>query len=99
MTCTSRNTSTFAGTGGAIGFTFEGPWLVRSVVLLQTLGAVLCFPFNSYFAHGWHQWVVWFSLKHAWMRAPAAFYRALHPLRWLHPYGVFPPNRWPMCAA
>ena len=83
---------TFAGAAGAIGFTFDGPWLLRSVVLLQTLGAVLCFPFNSYFAHGWHQWVVWFSLKHAWMRAPAAFYRALHPLRWLHPYGVFPPK-------
>ncbi|HTB78923.1 MAG TPA: lipase maturation factor family protein [Polyangiaceae bacterium] len=65
---------------------------VTLVVAVHTLGAALCFPFNSYFTHSWHQWPAWYCAPRRWILWPIFFFRALHPLRWLHPYGVFPPR-------
>jgi hypothetical protein len=68
--------------------------LINGVAALQLLGGLLAFPFNSWVGQHWHHWPVF-------LRAPrpvqwlVGFYRALHPLRWVHPYGVFPPHTQP----
>ena len=58
---------------------------------MHTLGACFAFPFNSWVAQCWHLWAVWYRLPRLW-QLPFASLRLLHPFRWLHPYGVFPPN-------
>jgi len=71
------------------------PHLVATAyVLLHTPFAALAFIFNSWVAQSWHLWTVWFRLPPL-MQLPMHFVRLLHPFRWLHPYGVFPPNTGP----
>lgn len=63
-------------------------------VLVHTLGTLFVIPFNSWVGQSWHLWSSWYRMKPIY-QAPFAFFRLLHPFRWLHPYGVFPPNTYP----
>jgi hypothetical protein len=63
-------------------------------VAMHTLGALLAFPFNSWLGQSWHSWAYWYQLPRAVQPLFGAL-RLLHPFRWLHPYGVFPPNNMP----
>lgn len=63
-------------------------------VLLHTLGALAALPFNSWLGQSWHTWAYWYQLPRA-VQPVLGFLRLLHPFRWLHPYGVFPPNNAP----
>lgn len=69
---------------------------VHVLLALHTLGALLYFPLNSWATHTFVHWpfedLTW---KRPWLRALIGLYRALSPFRWLHAYGVFPPNSSP----
>jgi hypothetical protein len=75
-------------------FSPGAPVLINAFVLLHTIGACMTFPFNSWVAQSWHLWSAWYRLPRV-MQLPFDFVRLLHPFRWLHPYGVFPPNTSP----
>jgi hypothetical protein len=75
-------------------FDAGAPWLVNAFVIVHTIAALLTFPFNSWLAQGWHLWAFWYQLPR-WALLPLDFLRFFHPLRWVHPYGVFPPNNTP----
>jgi hypothetical protein len=68
--------------------------LTNAVVALHLLGALLAFPFNSWVGQHWHHWVALERLPRA-VRATFGLYRFLHALRFVHPYGVFPPKSQP----
>ncbi len=72
-------------------FSPGAPVLTNAIVLLHTIGALLVLPFNSFIANSWMYWP---SLYRAprWLLLPVDLIRVLHPLRWLHSYGVFPPK-------
>ena len=63
-------------------------------VALHTLGALAALPFNSWLGQSWHSWAYWYQLPR-WVQPAFELLRLLHPFRWLHPYGVFPPNNTP----
>jgi hypothetical protein len=73
-----------------------GSLILHVLLALHTLGALLYFPLNSWATHTFVHWpyedITW---KRPWLRALIAFYRELAPFRWLHAYGVFPPNASP----
>jgi hypothetical protein len=75
-------------------FAAGAPVVTNTVVLLQLLGALLAFPFNSWVGQHWHHWA-YFQRAPCWLTFPLDFYRFFHALRWLHPYGVFPPKTQP----
>jgi hypothetical protein len=62
--------------------------------LLHSLGALAALPFNSWLGQSWHTWAYWYQLPRA-VQPCLELLRLLHPFRWLHPYGVFPPNNTP----
>ena len=70
------------------------PLFTNAFVVVHTLSAFVVFPFNSWLAQSWSLWAAWYRLPRI-FQPLLAFYRAVHPLRWLHPYGVFPPNNQP----
>ena len=70
------------------------PNFTNLFVIVHTFCAVFAFPFNSWFGQSWHLWAVWYRMPRLW-RLPLDFIRLMHPFRWLHPYGVFPPNTGP----
>jgi|SoiMethySBSTD1v2_1073268.scaffolds.fasta_scaffold07836_4 lipase maturation factor len=70
------------------------PWVVNAFVVAHTLAALMTFPFNSWLAQGWHLWAFWYQLPRV-CQLPFTLLRALQPFRWVHPYGVFPPNNGP----
>jgi hypothetical protein len=70
------------------------PVITNAFVLVHTLCACLSFPFNSWVGQCWHIWAAWYRLPR-WAQLPFDFLRFMHPFRWLHPYGVFPPNTGP----
>ena len=73
----------------------EGAPIAANVyALVYATGALIVFPFNSWVAQSWHLWAVWFRMPRLY-QLPLDFVRLLHPFRWLHPYGVFPPNVGP----
>jgi hypothetical protein len=72
-------------------FSPGAPVVVNAFVVMHTLGAIFAFPFNSWLGQSWHLWAFWYQLPR-WCQLPVTFIRHLHPFRWLHPYGVFPPN-------
>jgi lipase maturation factor len=76
-------------------FSLDGPLLLHALILLHTIGAALSFPFNSYCTMTWLNWPVWTRIRPRFLTAPITLYRVLHPFRWLHAYGVFPPKPSP----
>ncbi len=75
-------------------FSSGAPIFTNAFVVLHTVAAVFAFPFNSWIAQSWHLWAFWYRLKWP-LQLPFHFLRFMHPLRWVHPYGVFPPNNQP----
>lgn len=75
-------------------FSPGAPIFTNVVVLLQLFGAFLAFPFNSWVGQHWHHWVI-FQRAPRWLVFPIGFYRFFHALRWVHPFGVFPPKTQP----
>jgi hypothetical protein len=84
---------TFGGMFESIG-SFDSHFGGNLFVLIHTIGCLFVLPFNSWVGQSWHLWSSWFRLKPIY-QLPFSFFRALHPFRWLHPYGVFPPNTYP----
>ncbi len=80
-------------------FSPHGAVLLHALVFLHMLGALLSFPFNSYCSMTWLNWPVWTRIRPRILAAPLTFYRGLHPFRWLHSYGVFPPKPSPPVKA
>jgi hypothetical protein len=70
------------------------PVVTNAYVVIHTLCALLAFPFNSWVGQCWHIWAAWFRLPRLY-QLPLDFLHFMHPFRWLHPYGVFPPNTGP----
>ena len=70
------------------------PIFTNVVVGLQIVGGFLAFPFNSWCGQHWFHWALWERWPR-WLTFPVAFYRFMHGLRWVHPYGVFPPKTMP----
>ena len=70
------------------------PVIVNGFVLVHTLSALITFPLNSWVAQGWMLWAFWYQLPRI-VQVPLKFFQLLHPFRWMHPYGVFPPNTTP----
>jgi hypothetical protein len=69
----------------------SGPIVLHVLVLVHSLGALIVFPFNSYASHAWTFWP-WVYQLPKFLLWPWYFFRAMHPFRWLHAYGVFPPR-------
>jgi hypothetical protein len=70
------------------------PLFTHAVLLVHTLSVLVVFPWNSWFGAGWTLWALWYRLPR-WCQPIVEFYRFTQPFRWLHPYGVFPPNNQP----
>jgi hypothetical protein len=68
--------------------------VATAFVILHTLGALAALPFNSWLGQSWHTWAYWYQLPRI-VQPLLELLRLLHPFRWLHPYGVFPPNNTP----
>lgn len=73
-------------------FSREGPLGLHSLVALHCFLAALAFPFNTFCAHVWMMWSPWTRVRPQLLVWPIAFARLLHPFRWVHAYGVFPPQ-------
>ena len=76
-------------------FSLHGPLLLKSIIFAHFIGCLISFPLNSYCSMTWLTWSVWLRLRSRTLSAVVAFYRALHPFRWVHAYGVFPPHPVP----
>ncbi len=74
--------------------TVDAHFAANAYVLIHTASALFAFPFNSWVGQSWHLWSSWYRLPKL-AQLPFAFFRFMHPFRWLHPYGVFPPNTYP----
>jgi len=68
------------------------PNFLRALVLVHTFGALLALPLNSYCSQQWLFWPWLGQLSPKFLAWPWKVFRVLHPLRWLHAYGVFPPK-------
>lgn len=75
-------------------FAAGAPVVTNAVVGLHLIGVLFAFPFNSWVGQHWHHWV-FFQRAPRWLTFPIDFYRFVHALRWVHPYGVFPPKTQP----
>ncbi|HEY6555826.1 MAG TPA: lipase maturation factor family protein [Polyangiaceae bacterium] len=75
-------------------FSAGQPVFANAFVLVHSLCACAAFLFNSWLGQSWHLWAFWYQLPR-WVQPFLQFVRTLHPFRWLHPYGVFPPNSTP----
>lgn len=68
-------------------------WGVLEVVVgLQMAGGLLHLPMNQYFSQSWLHWTATMRALPTPLQWPLWFYRALHALRWVQAYGVFPPK-------
>lgn len=70
------------------------PVITNAYVVVHTLCAGFAFLFNSWVGQSYHQWAFWYQLPKA-IQPFFGFLRFMHPFRWLHPYGVFPPATQP----
>ncbi len=70
------------------------PVITHAFLVVHTLSTLVVFPFNSWLGQSWSVWSVWYRLPKL-FQPLFTFYRFMHPFRWLHPYGVFPPNNQP----
>lgn len=76
-------------------FTGREHILLKAVIFAHTVGALISFPLNTYCSMTWLTWSIWRRVRSPAVRGALAFYRSLHPFRWLHAYGVFPPHPTP----
>jgi hypothetical protein len=76
-------------------FSLHGHVVVHALIVLYSSLAVASFAFNTFCAHTWMLWPLWDRMRPRWLTWPVHLVRALHPLRWLHAYGVFPPHTPP----
>jgi hypothetical protein len=79
----------------ATAFDPGAPVVTNAYVILHTLAALIVFPFNSWVGQSWSNFSFYFRFKHQWLLAPIHAMRLLHPFRWVHPFGVFPPKAFP----
>jgi hypothetical protein len=70
------------------------PIATHAFLVVHTLSTLVVFPFNSWLGQSWHVWSLWYRFPR-FLQPLFTFYRLMHPFRWLHPYGVFPPNNQP----
>ena len=75
-------------------FVAGAPVLTHAVLALHTLCTAVVFLWNSWLAPSWTLWSLWYRLPR-WFQPIIGFFRLTQPFRWLHPYGVFPPNNQP----
>ncbi|HMJ15187.1 MAG TPA: lipase maturation factor family protein [Polyangiaceae bacterium] len=75
-------------------FSAGQPVFTNLYVLVHTFCAGAAILFNSWLGQSWHLWAFWYQLPR-WVQPFVSFVRFMHPFRWLHPYGVFPPNTTP----
>lgn len=73
-------------------FAPSGPWFVHGLVALHLLLAAIAFPFNTFCAQTFSLWSIWARVRPRVLTLPFALARSLHPLRFAHAYGVFPPR-------
>lgn len=73
----------------------QGPWFVTWLVLVHSLCALIAFPANSFCAQSWTYWTALRRVRPGFLTWPITFLRILHPFRFVHPYGVFPPKAMP----
>ena len=70
------------------------PRITNALAVLHTCASVGVFLFNSWLGQGWTLWSLWLRFPR-WFQPIIGFFRITQPFRWLHPYGVFPPNNQP----
>jgi len=75
-------------------FVAGAPIATNAFVVVHTLASLGAFLFNSWLGQGWTLWSLWFRFPR-WFQPIIGCFRLAQPLRWLHPYGVFPPNNQP----
>jgi hypothetical protein len=68
---------------------------LHGLVALHTIGVLLSLPLNTWASFTWTTWAFWRRIRPGVLTWPIRLFRALQPLRWLHPYGVFPPRAAP----
>lgn len=76
-------------------FSLQGPLFIHLLVVIHTISAIYSFPFNTFCAHTWMLWPWWGRVRPRFLTWPVTVIRALHPFRWVHAYGVFPPHTPP----
>jgi hypothetical protein len=68
-------------------------WWVDALAWTHTVLALFAFSFNTFCSHTWMNWAWWRRFGPlAW---PIFLVRWLHPFRFVHAYGVFPPRTPP----
>lgn len=75
-------------------FAQGAPVFTHAFLLFHTLCTGAVFLWNSWLAQSWTLWSFWFRMPR-WFQPIIGFFRLTQPYRWLHPYGVFPPNNQP----
>jgi hypothetical protein len=75
-------------------FVAGAPVFTNAFALLHCVSSAYVFLFNSWLGQGWTLWSLWFRMPR-WFQPIIGFFRLAQPFRWLHPYGVFPPNNQP----
>jgi hypothetical protein len=76
-------------------FAADAPRFTNAVLLVHFIGALLVFPLNSFTAQSWSHWPLFMRVRPKLLKWPIDFFRALQPIRCVHPYGVFPPKTMP----
>ncbi|HMJ15793.1 MAG TPA: lipase maturation factor family protein [Polyangiaceae bacterium] len=76
-------------------FSKDGPQAIHVLVFFHCLFALISLPLNTFCAQVWMLWPLWRRVRPAFLTWPVTWIRALHPLRWVHAYGVFPPQTPP----
>jgi hypothetical protein len=69
--------------------------VIDALFVLHCALALLAFPFNTFCSHSWMMWSPILRVRPRILCFLVDVTRALHPLRWVHAYGVFSPRSGP----